>query len=62
MRINLYFLQEKLGKLVSCKRKMKYSILYYCPFVYRLFRIITDPTMLDWERIEKKRQQEKVER
>lgn len=44
------------------KEKMKYSILYYCPFVYRLFRIITDPTMLDWERIEKKRQQEKVER
>lgn len=41
---------------------MKYSILYYCPFVYRLFRIITDPTMLDWECIEKKRQQEKVER
>lgn len=46
----------------SMKDKMKYTILYYCPFIYRLFRIITDPTMIDWERAEKKRQRKKADR
>lgn len=49
------------GESFPLKEKIQYSILYHCPFVYRLFRIITDPTMLDWERAEKKRQRGKVE-
>lgn len=53
------FCKENWGEPFSVKDKMKYTILYYCPFIYRLFRIITDPTMLDWERAEKKRQREK---
>ena len=55
------FCKENWAGSFSAKEKVKYSILYYCPFVYRLFRIITDPTMLDWERAEKKRQQERAE-
>ena len=54
------FCKENWSKSLPVKEKMKYSILYYCPFVYRLFRIITDPTMLDWERAEKKRQRKKA--
>lgn len=30
--------------------KMKYALLVYFPFAYRLFRIINDPTMLDYEK------------
>lgn len=53
------FCKNRWNPLLSFKDRMKYTILYYCPFIYRLFRIITDPTMLDWERAEKKRQREK---
>lgn len=41
--------------VLSRKEQIKYRILYYCPVIYRLFRIVTDPTMLDWECAEKKR-------
>lgn len=44
------------GSLLSCKEKQKYRLIYYCPFIYRVFRVMTDHTMLDWERSEKKRQ------
>ena len=40
------------------KERAKNMILYYCPLFYRLFRIVTDPTMLDWERAERKRQKQ----
>lgn len=53
--------KSRWSPLFPLKEKIQYSILYHCPFVYRLFRIITDPTMLDWERAEKKRQRRKVE-
>lgn len=54
------FCKENCASSFSIKEKVKYSTLYHFPFVYRLFRIITDPTMLDWERAEKKRQREKA--
>lgn len=54
------FCKENWGEPFSVKDKMKYTVLYYCPFIYRLFRIVTDPTMLDWERAEKKRRREKA--
>ena len=44
------------GSLLSYKEKLRYRLIYRCPFIYRIFRIITDPTMLDWERNEKKSQ------
>lgn len=53
------FCKENWNAPFSAKEKLKYLILYGCPFVYRLFRIVTDPTMLDWERAEKKRQRGK---
>lgn len=45
--------------VLSRKEQAKYRVLYYCPAVYRLFRIVTDPTMLDWERAERKRQRKR---
>lgn len=47
------------GRVFPLRDKIKYSIFYHCPGLYRLFRIVTDPTMLDWERAERKRQQER---
>lgn len=38
----------------SLKEKLKYQLLYYFPQIYRLFRIIDDPTMLDWEKNQRK--------
>lgn len=35
--------------------RLKWKILLYFPFVYRLIRIILDPTMLQWEKEEKKK-------
>lgn len=43
----------KLLKNVTWREKLKYSILYKIPQLYRLFRIISDPTMLDWEKNQK---------
>lgn len=54
------FCKENWNGSFSMKDKMKYTVLYYCPFIYRLFRIVTDPTMLDWECAEKKLQREKA--
>ena len=54
------FCRKRWNGIFSRKEKVKYSTLYHCPAFYRLFRIITDPTMLDWERAEKKRQREKA--
>ena len=57
----LYVLcKNRWDSLLSYREKCKYTLIYHCPAFYRLFRIITDPTMLDWERAEKKRQREKA--
>ena len=37
---------------ISIRKKIQYEILYRCPLVYRIFRIIDDPTMLDWEKLQ----------
>lgn len=52
------FCKENWEKSFSIKEKVKYSVLYYCPGLYRLFRIVSDPTMRDWERAERKQGQE----
>lgn len=52
------FCRDRWNEVFPGKDKVKYSLFYHCPSLYRLFRIVTDPTMLDWERAEKKRQQE----
>lgn len=54
------FCRKRWNGIFLWNDKMKYTVLYYCPFIYRLFRIVTDPTMLDWERAEKKRRREKA--
>ena len=41
--------------LLSLSERTKYVCLYHFPFIYRVFRIINDPTMLEWERRERKR-------
>lgn len=54
------FCKNRWKPLLPFKDRIEYTVLYYCPFIYRLFRIVTDPTMLDWERAEKKRRREKA--
>lgn len=43
-------LMIKEALLLLKENKTKYYILWKCPFIYRLFRIINDPTMLAWEK------------
>ena len=38
---------------------MKYQLLYKIPFIYRILRIVMDPTMLKWEKEERKRRRER---
>lgn len=52
------FCKKSWKNVLSSKERLKYQLLYYCPFVYRRFRIATDPTMLDWERAQKARRKE----
>lgn len=48
VKICYELLKNSVGKIEN--NKMKYSVLVYCPLAYRLFRIITDPTMLKYEK------------
>lgn len=56
LRKSLYTARKVLWKCrnIPVKKKIQYEILYQCPFVYRIFRIIDDPTMLDWEKHQRK--------
>lgn len=52
---------------ISLKKKIQYEIIYCCPLIYRIFRIIDDPTMLDWEKFQckerrKNRKERKIEK
>lgn len=38
------------NNVVSSKEKVKYAVLTAIPLTYRMFRIVKDPTMLDWEK------------
>lgn len=40
--------------IVTLKDKVKYYILYKIPQVYRLYRVISDPTLLNWEKDQRK--------
>ena len=57
--INNYLKQcmnyQRKYKLFDKSLAVKYWILYRFPIVYRTTRILTDKTMLDWERNEKKK-------
>lgn len=44
-------------KGLSIRKKMEYRVFYYFPIIYRLMRIIKDPTMLNREREQRKRLQ-----
>lgn len=44
---------------ISLKEKIKYKLLYKIPLIYRIIRIVMDPTMLKWEKEERKRRREK---
>ncbi len=41
------------------KLKLKYILIYHCPVIYRLIRIITDPTLLSWEKEQRRLNQGK---
>lgn len=36
--------------ILPFKKRVLYSLLFACPPLYRLFRIVNDPTMLRWEK------------
>lgn len=40
---------------ISIKQKSKFVLLIKIPGLYRVYRILTDRTMIDWERKQKKR-------
>lgn len=42
---------------LSLKDRAAYCLLYHLPILYRLFRIMKDPSMLKWERREKRHNQ-----
>ena len=39
---------------LSIRKKIEYRVLYYFPIIYRLMRIVKDPTMLNWEKEQRK--------
>lgn len=51
-KANAKVCHELLKKSVACmkKGKMKYAVLVYLPMSYRMFRIIDEPTMLEYEK------------
>lgn len=48
-------LDMKISHLLPTKRTLLYRTLFALPFAYRLFRIINDPSMLEWEQKQKSR-------
>lgn len=46
--------QLSLLDIVTFKDKVKYYILYKIPQAYRLYRVISDPTLLNWEKEQRK--------
>lgn len=44
---------------LSMQKKIQYLLLARIPILYRLMRIITDPTMLQWERNQRRKANEK---
>lgn len=49
----IYTLCKDNWKYLSVMDIARYKVLYYIPIIYRMIRIISDPTMLDWERKQK---------
>lgn len=51
-KANVKVCHELLKKSVACmkKNKVKYALLVHLPVAYRMFRVIDDPTMLDYEK------------
>lgn len=56
LKKNIYIARKALMqcKNISLKKKIQFEILYRCPLIYRAFRIISDPTMLQWEKLQQK--------
>ena len=57
---NHLMMKDALAEIMSSslsnnKIKLMYGLLVRIPFIYRAFRILTDPTMLDWEKNEKRK-------
>ena len=43
------------NRLISSKKIVVYTIMNDFPILYRIYRIALDPTLLDWEKEQKKR-------
>lgn len=46
-------------KSMPVTERTKLNLMVHLPFVYRIYRIATDPTMLDWERNQKRKRRMK---
>ena len=44
---------------ISYKERFIYTLFYYSPLFYRLFRIVNDPTLLIWEKEQRKKREDK---
>ena len=49
------FAQKNLKFIYRGKEKLKYEVLICCPQLYRAFRIMNDPTIRKWEKIQRER-------
>lgn len=45
-------------KIMPFNERMKLNMMVYIPILYRIYRIITDPTMLAWEKNQKSKRRE----
>ncbi len=48
-----------ISKGISILNKMVYTVFLFFPLTYRVFRIVDDPTMLNWERNQRKIKRQK---
>lgn len=44
---------------IKCTKKMMIFFFFCCPWAYRLYRIVDDPSLLDWEKAQKQRRKKK---
>lgn len=50
------FCTNRWDGVIGITKRSQYRLLYHIPLLYRLYRITTDPSMMDWEQTERKRQ------
>lgn len=56
--VHLFHFRIKHCDCIGIINKLVYVLFLMCPNAYRLFRIVSDPTMLGWEKLQRKKARE----